>query len=211
MCPGPQFPTLGDGDGPNSSCQWEGPVPRAEPRPLRDFVLRHKEPSLGAGGLCGPCRLAAPPPTLSAEEAAASAGGASLGRRRRHVLDTGLSGLEPPHKSLGRRRNKGLFHTAAEKPQISSLVLHRRGGAGSRPCKTPPHQHQSAHFPSSPASSPGRRREPHNAGADPLSAAQMPPGPPVHFTRLNSAPWGPGAYLCPLPVLTVLHHLLFPE
>lgn len=56
------------------------------------------------------------PPVLSVREVAAGAGGASLGLRRlRHVLDTGLSGLEPKHKGLGRRRNKGLFHAATEK------------------------------------------------------------------------------------------------
>ena len=98
------------------------------PHPPSCFVQLHKEPLLGIRGLCGPRSLAAPPPTLSAQEAVASAGGASLGRHQRHVLDTGLSGLKPPHKGQGRRRNKGLFHRAAEKPKISSCVLCRLGG-----------------------------------------------------------------------------------
>ncbi|KFO32413.1 Cadherin-22 [Fukomys damarensis] len=71
---------------------------------------------------------------LELGEAAASAGGASLGCcRPRHVLDTGLSGLEPPHKDPGRRRNKGLFHEATEKPQIS-LWCPSRNGTGSLWC-----------------------------------------------------------------------------
>lgn len=66
---------------------------------------------------------------LSVQKVAAGAGGASLGLRRlRHVLDTGLSGLEPKHKGLGRRRNKGLFHAATEKLQIRKSAV-QAGGA----------------------------------------------------------------------------------
>lgn len=72
----------------------------------------------------------APPPVLSVREVAAGAGGVSLGLRRlRHVLDTGLSGLELKHKGLGRRRNKGLFHAPTEKLQISKSAV-QAGGAG---------------------------------------------------------------------------------
>lgn len=86
-------------------------------------------------GLCL-CVAKAPPPVLSVREVAAGAGGASLGLRRlRHVLDTGLSGLEPKHKGLGRRRNKGLFHAATEKLQISKSAV-QAGGAG--PVSDPP-------------------------------------------------------------------------
>lgn len=86
-------------------------------------------------GLCL-CVAAAPPPVLSVRKVAAGAGGASLGLRRlRHVLDTGLSGLEPKHKGLGRRRNKGLFHAATEKLQISKCAV-QAGGAG--PATDPP-------------------------------------------------------------------------
>ncbi|XP_008569828.1 PREDICTED: cadherin-22, partial [Galeopterus variegatus] len=89
-----------------------------------------------------------PHPRYQRREAAAGAGGASLGRRRpRHVLDTGLSGLEPPHKGPGRRRNKGLFHAATEKRQISSLVLRRRGGAGGCAHRPPRHGARSARVP----------------------------------------------------------------
>lgn len=70
------------------------------------------------------------PPVLSVQKVAAGAGGASLGLcRLRHVLDTGLSGLEPKHKGRGRRRNKGLFHAATEKLQISKRAV-QAGGAG---------------------------------------------------------------------------------
>lgn len=86
-------------------------------------------------GLCL-CVATAPPPVLSVWEVAAGAGGASLGLRRlRHVLDTGLSGLEPKHKGPGRRRNKGLFHAATEKLQISKSAV-QAGGAG--PASHPP-------------------------------------------------------------------------
>lgn len=79
-------------------------------------------------GLCL-CVATAPPPVLSVWEVAAGTGGASLGLRRlRHVLDTGLSGLELKHKGLGRRRNKGLFHAATEKLQISKSGV-QAGGA----------------------------------------------------------------------------------
>jgi hypothetical protein len=112
-----------------------GAVAWAELSPPGCFVLAaqcafacHSE-----GFVCGAARLRLRPRYLRGE-AAAGAGGASLGRRRlRHVLDTGLSGLEPPHKSLGRRRNKGLFHAATEKPQISRLGLRRREDPAARP------------------------------------------------------------------------------
>lgn len=82
------------------------------------------------------CVATAPPPVLSVQKVAAGAGGASLGLRRlRHVLDTGLSGLESKHKDLGRRRNKGLFHAATEKLQISKRAV-QAGGAG--PVTDPP-------------------------------------------------------------------------
>lgn len=72
------------------------------------------------------------PPALSAQEASASAGGASLGCRPRHVLDTGLSGLEPPHKGPGRRQNKGLFHWAAESRRLVPACCAGWAGAGSQ-------------------------------------------------------------------------------
>ena len=102
------------------------------PRPTRLHCPRcTKSPCLAFGGLCRPRSLRRPRPRYQPGEAADRAGGASLGRRRpRHVLDTGLSGLEPPHKGPGRRRNKGLFHAATEKPQISTGALRWRGGAG---------------------------------------------------------------------------------
>ena len=84
-----------------------------------------------SGAFVGRAAWRRPRPRYQPGEAADRAGGASLGRRRpRHVLDTGLSGLEPQHKSPGRRRNKGLFHAATEKPKISTGALRWRGGAG---------------------------------------------------------------------------------
>lgn len=44
------------GESPLSSCLWEGPELRAQPRPLSCFVLLHKEPLLGILGLCRPAR-----------------------------------------------------------------------------------------------------------------------------------------------------------
>lgn len=102
------------------------------PRPTRLHCPRStKSPCLAFGAFVGRAAWRRPRPRYQPGEAADRAGGASLGRRRpRHVLDTGLSGLEPPHKGPGRRRNKGLFHAASEKPQISTGALRWRGGAG---------------------------------------------------------------------------------
>ena len=149
----------------------------------------------------------APRPRYQRREAAAGAGGASLGRRPRHVLDTGLSGLEPPHKGPGRRRNKGLFHAATEKPQISSRVLRRRGGAAGHPptptaAQTPRHRTRSARVPGL-----GPPRRP------PLSCSEFPSPPPRHVQALNSAPGagGPGPRSACFPVLRVWHRLPLSE
>lgn len=108
----------------------------------------------------------APARIYQRREAEVRAGGASLGRRPRHVLDTGLSGLEPLHKGPGRRRNKGLFHAATEKRQISSRVLRRRGGAAGHPPQPP---HPALAQPVCPG---------WGLHADPLSPAQNSPRPP---------------------------------
>lgn len=133
--PGPQFPPLGDGERipflPVGGPGWL----RLSSAPPSFFVLAPQcvRSCLAFEAFVGRAAWLRPRPRYQRGEAAAGAGGASLGRRPRHVLDTGLSGLEPPHKGPGRRRNKGLFHAATEKPQISSRVLRRRGGAAGRP------------------------------------------------------------------------------
>lgn len=133
-----------------------------------------------------------PRPRYQHGEAADRAGGASLGRRRpRLVLDTGLSGLELPHKGPGRRRNKGLFHAATEKPQISTGRAARAGGAGGHPPGSPP----AARGP--PWS--GASGEPQSGQADPSLLLRMPPGSPGHVNRLHSALCGFGGLPLPLP------------
>lgn len=133
-----------------------------------------------------------PRPRYQRGEAADRAGGASLGRRRpRLVLDTGLSGLELPHKGPGRRRNKGLFHAATEKPQISTGRAARAGGAGGHPPGSPP----AARGP--PWS--GASGEPQSGQADPSLLLRMPPGSPGHVNRLHSALCGFGGLPLPLP------------
>lgn len=138
--PGPQFSTLEVGEtapfllplgGAGAS---DGAPPTKLLCPAAQRILAwHSTPlwAVQPGG--------APAHVISAGKQRPVLAGASLGCRRRHVLDTGLSGLEPPHKGRGRRRNKGLFHAAAEKPQISSLVLHRRGGPAAFPPRPLPH------------------------------------------------------------------------
>lgn len=103
------------------------------PRPAKRLCPRRTTRPCLFEAFVGRAARRRPRPRYQRREAAAGAGGASLGRRPRHVLDTGLSGPEPPHKGPGRRRNKGLFHAATEKPQIRSRVLRRRGGAAAVP------------------------------------------------------------------------------
>lgn len=110
------------------------------------------------------------PPVLSAQEASASAGGASLGRRPRHVLDTGLSGLELPHKDPGRRQNKGLFHWAAESRRLVPACCAGRVGGG-QPAAVPPGPLDTASLTQVPdlgLPHPGSQREPHDARALPF-------------------------------------------
>lgn len=139
--PWPQFLSLGFGGRAPLLLPGGGTVARLIPPHWAALSWQHKEPLPGIRGpLCARSPLR-PRPRYQHGEAAACAGGASLGRcRPRHVLDTGLSGLQPLHKNLGRRRNKGLFHAATEKPQISLYVLctSQAGGAASKD-QTPLH------------------------------------------------------------------------
>lgn len=121
-----------------------------------------------------------PRPHYQRGEAAAGAGGASLGRRPRHVLDTGLSGLEPLHKGPGRRRNKGLFHAATEKPQISLRVLRRQGGTDCHPPRPFLHHIHSARVPGL-----GSLRRPE---LSPHLLLKIPLSSLVHIKPLNFAP-----------------------
>lgn len=110
--PRPQFPSLGLGE---EQRQGLSSLPDC-------FVLAAQCAFACMPGLCL-CVATAPPPVLSVRKVAAGAGGASLGLRRlRHVLDTGLSGLEPKHKGLGRRRNKGLFTQQLKSCRLASAL-----------------------------------------------------------------------------------------
>lgn len=132
------------------------------------------------------------------------------------MLDTGLSGLEPPHKGPGRRWNKGLFHAAAEKPQISSSVLGRWGGASGA---SPPDPLTTASL-SSWLSSRVPGLGPPCSGAHAAGESLITPGPTASL--LFKIPRDPPRTRQPpafsslrvpvpnfphVPVLTVMHHL----
>lgn len=137
MFPGPQFPTLGDGDRPPVFLPVGGAGVRAGPRPLRDALL-HEEPSLGAGRRGPLSRWAggAPARVISARKPRPALAGPLRAAARDMCWTRAFQAWSRHTKAWEEGGTKGFFTQQLKSRRLARSCCTGAGAGGrSRPCE----------------------------------------------------------------------------